>query len=146
MYSFSVNMLAVLIAAVVSFIIGAFWYSPAGFLKPWMRITGTTPEAHLQKNRGTRAINYFLIFLAVFVIALVTAFFLKNLFVPTLGQALSVGFWLWFAGVGITSMVQTITQPVGATAGDQWKLFAINAGYYLVVFLVSALFIFILSS
>jgi len=135
-------MLAVLVAAVITFIIGAFWYSPAGFLKPWMRITGTTPEAHLQKNRGTRIINYGLIFVAVLLIALVTAFFVKNLFVPSLSQALTVAFWLWFAGTGIPFMVSTITQPVGTTAGDQWKLFAINAGYYFVVFLVSALIIF----
>ncbi len=43
----SINIWSILVAAVVSFIIGAVWYSPALFGKQWMTLTNTgiiTPE------------------------------------------------------------------------------------------------------
>ena len=35
MDNFSVNYLAVLLSSIVAFAIGAVWYSPALFFKPW---------------------------------------------------------------------------------------------------------------
>ena len=131
-------------AAIVSFAIGSIWYSPVGFAPTWIRITGVTAEAKHQRDRVTRYINFGLIFLSLIIVALVTAFFQQNLFTPTVGQAIAASFWLWFLGVGVVTMVATITEP-RRTPADSWKLFAINAGYWLVVFLVTALVVFAMS-
>jgi hypothetical protein len=152
MYSFSISIGGVLAAAVINFIIGAFWYSPLAFLPAWMKITGITDAQGQQKGPALKAINFALIFLGLLLIAFVVAFFLKNLFIPSLSQAMAVGFWLWFGGVAATKMIDTVTMSSSESApsaqrtrspGDAWKLFAITSGYYLVVFLVSSLILFV---
>ena len=144
MYAFSIHPLAVLVAAVISFAIGSVWYSSAFFAPSWVRITGRTMEEKQQLGKLTRVINYALVFLSLIIVALVITFFQENLFIPTIGQAVAAGFWLWFVGVGVVTMVSTITEP-RKTLGDSWKLFAITTGYWLVVFLVTSLVIFAMS-
>ena len=39
MYEIHVNYIAILVAAVVSFFIGALWYSPLLFAKRWIKAT-----------------------------------------------------------------------------------------------------------
>ncbi len=144
MYAFSIHPWAILVAAVVSLAIGGVWYSSVLFARPWSRITGVTAEDKQQRGVVTRYIHFGLIFLSLIIVALITAFFQENLFVPTVYQALSTSFWLWFVGVAVSSMVTTITEPRRSPA-DSWKLFAITAGYWLVVFLVTALIVFAMS-
>lgn len=38
------NLIAVLVATVVSFAFGALWYSPLLFIKPWARAAGVDPD------------------------------------------------------------------------------------------------------
>lgn len=38
------NWPAVVVAAIAAFALGAAWYSPIGFVKPWMRLLGKTQE------------------------------------------------------------------------------------------------------
>jgi hypothetical protein len=45
----SLNWLAVLVAALSGFIIGALWYGPL-FQKPWMQLTGMTKEKGAQAS------------------------------------------------------------------------------------------------
>lgn len=58
-----VNYLAALVAAVAYFALGALWYSPALFARPWMKAIGMDPESTPSPNVllfvGT-AIAYFL--------------------------------------------------------------------------------------
>src|SRR5438034_8245817 len=53
----NINILAVLVAAVLTFVLGAVWYSPVLFAKQWMAAQGYTPEKLEEiKRRGvTRA-------------------------------------------------------------------------------------------
>src|SRR2546426_8436636 len=53
----NINILAVLVAAVLTFVLGAVWYSPVLFAKQWMAAQGYTPEKlEEMKRRGvTRA-------------------------------------------------------------------------------------------
>lgn len=44
----SVNVWAVLVAAAVSFIAGAFWYSPMLFLDVWSREAGVDPDRQIE--------------------------------------------------------------------------------------------------
>src|SRR2546425_1685769 len=49
----NVNLLAVLVAAVLTIALGAVWYSPVLFAKQWMHAHGYTPEkVEEMKRRG----------------------------------------------------------------------------------------------
>jgi len=61
-----INLLAVLIAAVSSFIIGGLWYSPLLFDKAWRREAGVTEET-------LKAGNMALIFSCAFVLTLLAS-------------------------------------------------------------------------
>ena len=50
----NVNIVAVLVAALVTFVLGAFWYSPVLFARQWMQAQGYSPEKvqELKKRRA----------------------------------------------------------------------------------------------
>src|SRR2546428_11141128 len=49
----NVNVLAVIVAALATFVLGAVWYSPVLFAKQWMQAHGYTPEQlEAMKRRG----------------------------------------------------------------------------------------------
>ncbi len=80
-----VNYVAVLVAALSSFLIGGLWYSPILFAKAWMREAGLD-EARLREKVAT-------VFAGAFVLALVIALNLA-LF---LGEHATIA---WGAGAG----------------------------------------------
>src|SRR3989442_3508163 len=53
----NVNLLAVLVAAVLTIALGAVWYSPVLFAKQWMHAHGYTPEKveEMKRRGGVRA-------------------------------------------------------------------------------------------
>ena len=64
-----INWLAVVTAAVSTFMIGGLWYGPL-FGKPWMRASGMTEEKAAQANMGkVFGISFVLQFLAATVLA-----------------------------------------------------------------------------
>lgn len=132
-----VNYLAVLVAAIVSMILGFAWYGPI-LGKPWMKLKGYTPESLKKAQQGLGGL-----YALSFVLALVTAYVLFH--VMTLSKRfygysdmqtglMTAGFaWLGFM------------LPVQATAtifGDKkWALLAIDTGYQLVSLLAMGLVI-----
>lgn len=53
-----INYLAVLVAALASFGIGALWYSPLLFSKAWQKEVGLTDE-YMKENTGSKMITVF---------------------------------------------------------------------------------------
>src|SRR5947209_9229078 len=53
----TVNIAAILVAALLTFVLGAFWYSPVLFARQWMQAQGYTPEKvqEMKKKGMTRA-------------------------------------------------------------------------------------------
>ena len=47
----NVNIVAVLIAALLTFVLGAFWYSPILFARQWMQAQGYTPEKIAERRK-----------------------------------------------------------------------------------------------
>src|SRR5690348_14978874 len=96
----NVNILAVLVATVLTFVLGMAWYSPALFARQWMAAQGYTPEKlEEMKRRGvTRAY-------AVSVLSnLVTAYVIALLASYTSSTTLAQGLWLGFAAtIGLTA-------------------------------------------
>lgn len=65
----TINYLAVLVAAVVTFVIGGLWYSPVLFDKPWRHLNALSEEQIKASHTG-------LIFGLSFVAALISAYVL----------------------------------------------------------------------
>ena len=70
-----INHLAVIVAAVSSFLVGGLWYSPVLFCKPWMKASGIT-EADLEQ--GNPAVIFGTAFVLSLIIAYNLAFFLND--------------------------------------------------------------------
>lgn len=118
-----INILAVLAAAISTFVLGGLWYSPLLFAKPWQKAAGLSDE---QVAGG----NPVLIFGGSFVLALVAAFVFAMFLgpAPSLGLGLGAGFaagLCWVAGsFGINYLFER----------KSLKLFAINGGYHTLQF------------
>lgn len=64
-----INYVAVLVAAVIIFMLGGLWYSPVLFAKRWVALQGRTIEEEKAKAAAAGASNYIQVFLCGLVIA-----------------------------------------------------------------------------
>ena len=124
-----VNYLAVLVAAIVVFVLGWLWYSPLLFYKPWMRARGLDPAAAMAGAKmpaGKLVIELVRCLVLAFVIAhIIAALGVSNWFI---GAHLGLLLWLGFPVVLLTGSVIWENIPV--------KVAAIHAGDWLVKLLV----------
>src|SRR2546423_414868 len=95
----TVNIVAILVAALVTFVLGAFWYSPALFARQWMQAQGYTPEKVEQMKKKGMTRGYAVSMLCYVVTAYVVALLAGYTNSTTLAQGLWLGFlsWLGFA-------------------------------------------------
>src|SRR2546427_11270137 len=119
----NINILAVLVAAVLTFVLGAVWYSPVLFAKQWMAAQGYTPEKldEMKRKGVTRA--YAVSVLCYLVTAYVMALLASYTNSTTLAQGLWLGFlsWLGFAPPGGVTAHMVSEKAIAA-----WVL---DAGY-----------------
>jgi Protein of unknown function (DUF1761) len=118
------NAWAVLVAAIVSFALGALWYSPALFLKTWAR------EARMEKPGGS-PVTY----AVLFVLGLVAAGAFSWLIGPrpALGIALSKGLLVGICFVATSFYVNYSVAHRGMI------LWAVDAGYHVTRFVLFGL-------
>ncbi|HVM91059.1 MAG TPA: DUF1761 domain-containing protein [Verrucomicrobiae bacterium] len=128
-----INYLAVLACVVWAIILGSLWYGPL-FGKPWMQIMGMKKGAMTPEMKRMMAKNYTLMAIGSLVMAFVlahsTIFAMEYTKTYGLAGGLMSGFWNW---IGFVAPVKMGDQLWG---GKPWKLFCIDAGYYLVNLLV----------
>src|SRR3989441_6218811 len=86
----NVNLLAVLVAAVLTIVLGAVWYSPVLFAKQWMHAHGYTPEKveEMKRRGGVRA------YAGSFLCYLVMAYVVGLLVSYTQATGVVQGVWL----------------------------------------------------
>ena len=124
------NYLAILLAALSTFILGGLWYSPAVFGKAWMKENGFTEE---DMKKG----NMIKIFGLAFVLALISAINLAMFMGPE--KEVSMGAAYGFAaGFG---WVATFVGTHYLFERKSFKLFLINAGYSVVALTVMGVII-----
>lgn len=116
-----VNWLAVLVAALSTFLIGGLWYSPAVFGKAWMKENGFTEES----MKGSNMVK---IFGLAFILGLIASVNLAMFLGPT-GDASMGAFYGFLAGFG---WVATFVGTHYLFERKSFKLFLINAGYSVV--------------
>src|SRR5256885_16134633 len=87
----NVNIVAVLVAALLTFVLGAFWYSPVLFARQWMQAQGYTPEKVVEMKKKGMTRGYVVSMLCYIVTAYVVALLAGYTNSTTLAQGLCVG-------------------------------------------------------
>lgn len=119
----SVNLMAVLVAAVASFFVGSLWYSPLLFGDIWMKLAGIKKAKNKPNNMWLR---FFLYFVGMFVMSFVLAQMLLFTASSTVVEGLLISFWLWLGFIAPITL-----------GGVLWEnkpimLFVLNNAYNLV--------------
>ncbi|SHF09862.1 Protein of unknown function [Mariniphaga anaerophila] len=121
-----INYWAVVVAAFSSFIIGWIWYGPL-FGKTWMKLNGFT-EDDLKKESLPVPVTMVVNYVATVLAALAIAMFLG----PESDAGFGVFAGLMIAGFWIgTSRLNDVLYE-----RKPWKLFFINLGYYVVIYII----------
>lgn len=116
-----INYLAVLVAATSYFAVGALWFSPVMFARPWMEATGVGPDA------GTNVVPLFaMTFVAWFLAALAMAFLARETGATSVRDGLVLGL---VTGIGLAATVLAVTQTFERRAA---LLQLINIGHNVV--------------
>jgi Protein of unknown function (DUF1761) len=121
------NHLAIITSAVILWALGAAWYSPALFAKPWMALLGIQPDASKRKDLMGGMIASFI---GDLILALVLAHFVIWSGASTIGWGAFIGFLCWFGFIAAPNF------PQGIYESRPHKLFLINAGYWFVGLLI----------
>lgn len=122
-----VNYISILIASVLSFVVGMLWYSPALFGNKWAKLAGVDMKKGKQKGMGT---SMLLGFISTLVLAYVFAYIMGELGYNSAAAGATLGFWLWL-GFLATSLIGGVLWE-----GKPWGLYVLNSAYWLVNLLV----------
>jgi len=130
-----VNWIAIIAAAVLSFVLGGLWYSPVLFGKAWQHAAGITDE---QLKNGNMP--------KIFGLALLLCLLAAWMFATFLGPrpSLALGF-----GAGFSAGLFWVTAAFGINylfERKSLKLFLINGGYHTLQFTIIGGVISLLSS
>ena len=120
---------AILIAAIVRMAIGAFWFSPAGFGKQWMHLSGVTKDKMTEAQKK----GMWKLYATEFIASLATAFVLAVILgsgynTPISGAVAGAIFWIGLTAAWNVSEVIWGNKPM--------KLFWITGGFQLVSMIV----------
>jgi len=126
METYQLDLIAVLIAAIVNFIIGLVWYSPWLFGAPWKRLSGFDSKHPYQRLKLAPLWAFLLSLLSAFVLG----FFIVCLRVTTVSDGMFAGglAWAGFIAPTLLSALVWTHRP--------FKLFLIDGGYRLLGALV----------
>lgn len=124
-----INELAVLVAAIVSMIVGALWYGPL-LGKQWIALSQFTPQQMDEAKKKGMAKSYALMFVGSLVMAYVLAHALAYasayMKLSGISAGLMAGFWNWLGFIAPVTLSSVLWE------GKPVKLWLLNIGYYLV--------------
>ncbi len=126
----SINYWAVLVCSIVSIVLGSLWYGPL-FGKPWIKIMGFKKSSMDAAKKKGMAASYFTAFVSSFVMNYILAHFVDYTESATWLMGMQTGFWIWL-GFLATTMIGIMLWE-----GRPFKLYAINAGHYLVALVIN---------
>ncbi len=121
-----IHFFAILGAAVAKMAIGALWYSPALFLKPWLRMSGVTEE-QMKEGMGKALVVEFV---GSLLMAFVLVHAIRYAEATTVPQGLAVGFFNWLGFVAVVTIGNVTYQR------KPFKLFLLMNSYLLISLLV----------
>lgn len=122
MHHLHFNHWALLVSALILWLLGAIWYSPVLFARPWMALIGID-SADKGKGMVTGMISSFI---GDLILSLVLAHVVLWSGTGSCRGGAFIGFLVWLG------FFAAPTFPQGIYEGRPFKLFAINSGYWLV--------------
>jgi hypothetical protein len=117
------NHLSILSSALILWILGAIWYSPVLFAKPWMKLLGFENGMPHKKSLVPGMMASFV---CDFILAFILAHFIIWSGANTFGWGALVGVIVWIGFFAAPNL------PQGIYENRSFRLFAINNGYWLV--------------
>lgn len=120
---------AVLVAAVIQFVVGWLWYGVM-FQQLWINATGVTMEMAQDMSGGQIAMTYLGSFVAFFIVYYVMAHFSSYARATTAKQGAQTGFWSWLGFVATSILVNVLYTM------KPFSLWLIDGGYWLVSMLI----------
>ena len=125
-----INYLAVLVAAILYWVLGALWYSPLLFADRFIALMRWTPQDIAAVQAAGTGKLVAIAFVSSLVLAYVLAHFLRFARAENARDGVRTAFWLWL-GFVITSTLETVLFENRALG-----LYLISNGYHLVGFLL----------
>ena len=120
----NINLLAVLVAAIASIVLGFLWYGPL-FGKVWMQLMGMDKKKMGKDMKKQMTKSYIIMVISTLVTSFILAHFVKYLG-TSLAEALQTTFWIWLG------FIATVQLGIVLWEGKPWKLYFINTSYWLV--------------
>ena len=126
MQEITINWLALIVAVLLRMALGAVWFSPLLFLKPWLAVSGVS-EAQMKEGMP-KALAVDLVGTVIMAFVLVHA--VKYAGAQGVGQGAAVGFFNWLGFVAVVTLSGTIHEH------RPLKLWLIANGYLLLSLLI----------
>jgi hypothetical protein len=139
-----INWLAILVAAIVIFVLGGLWYSPVLFAKRWIALQGKTEE---QVRAEAASANMPLLYVGAAVTSVLIAFTLALILAHiardpaaaepgggvSVGHGAIIGFMCWLGFAASTSYA------TATFSGKPKQLWFIDTAYNLVCFVIAGI-------
>lgn len=125
-----INYLAVLVAGLLYWLLGALWYSPLLFANKFIALMRWTPQDLAALQAAGEGKQVVIAFLSSLTLAYVLAHFLRFTHAENARDGIRTAFWLWL-GFVVTSNLETVLFEQRA-----FGLYLISNGYHLVGFLL----------
>jgi len=122
----SVNWLAIIIAAVVSFIFGWLWFGPL-FGKAWLKGCGMSAKEAKKMHKEGMAGKMIWYFVGTIITTYVVANLIGWIGVGTFGEAIHLALWL---GIGFFAATTMLGDKLWK--GRPWSFFFINAVFWII--------------
>ncbi len=123
------NWIAVIVATLVSIILGFLWYGPL-FGKQWMRLMGITPkQIDAAKKKGMTG-TYVQMIIGTLVAVFVLGILIKATNSSGIGDGATLGFLVWLGFIATFSMGSILWE------GKSWSLWVLNNAYQLINYLI----------
>ena len=103
-----ISILAVVVAAIASTVVGSAWYSQGLFGSLWMRHSGISPEKLEEMKKKGMATSYISGLLASVITAYILAAMIGLTGAATLGSALFLAFLIWLGFYATTQLGSVI--------------------------------------
>ena len=133
--NFDVNFVPVIVSAIVFMIVGTIWYGPF-WGKKWMALVSLTQaNKDMPANDPRRSMPFVMVltFISALITSFVLAVLLKSLLITTISAAVTLAFFMWLGFVAMTFSHRVLFERGSAL------LYVINAGQYLVSFVLGTL-------
>jgi hypothetical protein len=125
-----INVWAMIVAWLINIIVGAFWYSPAGFAKQWTKYTGVD-ILKIPQDKATKILVA--VAFSGLVQAIILAVVVHSLGAATAIDGLVAGLVLWLGLTAATTVGVSLYSRFG------WKFWWLNSSYFLVVMAVNSI-------